>query len=92
MNQPSTYIYPLPPELALKPLSHPSQVVTEHQAELPVLYSNFPPTIYFTNGNVSISTLLSIHPTLSFPHCVRSVLYICVSIIALQIGSSVPFF
>ena len=55
MNQPSTYIYPLPPELALKPLSHPSQVVTEHQAELPVLYSNFPPTIYFTNGNVSIS-------------------------------------
>ena len=34
---------------------------------------------------------LSIHPTLSFPHCAhKSVLYVCVSIAALQIGSSVP--
>ena len=37
--------------------------------------------------------LLSIRPTLSFPACVHeSVLYICFSTPALQIGSSVPFF
>ena len=36
---------------------------------------------------------LPIHPILPFPHCVHtSVLYICISIPALQIGSSVPFF
>jgi len=39
----------------------------------------------------SFNPTLSIHPTLSFPCCPQSVLYICVSIPALQIGSSVPF-
>ena len=35
----------------------------------------------------------SVCPTLSFPHCVySSVLYICISIPSLQIGSSIPFF
>jgi len=34
---------------------------------------------------------LSIRPTLSFPHCAhKSVLYVCVSVAALQIGSSIP--
>ena len=41
------------------PPSHPS-VITEHQAELPELYSNFPLaiTIHFTHGSVSTSMLL----------------------------------
>ena len=43
-----TYIYPLP----FKSPSHapilPLQVVTEHQAELPVLYSTFPLAVCFT--------------------------------------------
>ena len=30
---------------------HPSRFITEHQAELPVLYSSFPLTIYFTHGS-----------------------------------------
>ena len=40
-----------------------------------------------------VNATLSIRPTLSFPHYVhRSIHYIRVSIPALQIGSSVPFF
>ena len=36
---------------------------------------------------------VSIHPTLFFPCCAhKSVLYVCISIPALQIGSSVPSF
>ena len=34
---------------------------------------------------------LSIHPTLSFPYSIhKSVLYVCISVAALQVGSSVP--
>ena len=49
-------MYPLP----LGPPSHllpiPAlYVITEHQAELPVLYSSFPLAIYFTHGSIYIS-------------------------------------
>ena len=84
------YIYPLP----LKPPSHapsiiPLQVITEHRAESPVLYSSFPVAIYFTQGKcMYFNTTLSIHPTLSFPRYVHKfVLYVCISISALQISS-----
>ena len=36
-----------------------NSVITEYQAELPVLYGNFPLAGYFTQGNVFISMLLS---------------------------------
>ena len=37
--------------------------------------------------------VVSIRPTLSFPYCVyKSVPYVCISLAALQIGSSVPSF
>ena len=81
----------LPPTPPCIPLL---QVITEHQAELPVLYSNFPLASYVTHGNVYTPVLLSqsIHPTLSFLCCVhKSILYICISIPTLQIGPSVPF-
>ena len=43
--------------------------------------------------NVYVSVLLSIRPSLSFPHCVhKSVLYVCVSIAVLQTISSLPSF
>ena len=32
---------------------------SENQSELPVLYSSFPPAIYFTHGSVYVSVLLS---------------------------------
>ena len=41
---------------------------------------------------MSFYATVSICPTLSFPSCPESVLYVCVSTAALQIGSSVPSF
>ena len=45
----------LPPTLPISPL----QVVTKHQADLPVLCGCFPLAIYFTFGSVYMSMLLS---------------------------------
>ena len=70
----------------------PIQVTIEHQAEqLSVLHHRFPLALYFTYSSVFMS-----NPVLQFlppspalcPH-VRSV---CISIPALELGSSVPFF
>ena len=67
-------------------------VITENEAELPILYSSFPLAIlhmvvYIWNVTFSVSL------TLSFLHCVHKyVLYICVSIRTMKIGSSVTFF
>ena len=60
MNQPKVYMCPA--LLDLPPTSHPippHRVVTQHQAELPVLYSNSPLVIYCTWDDVYISLLLS---------------------------------
>ena len=88
VNQLYVYTYSLP----LQPPSHspipPIQVITEHRAELPVLYCSFPLAIYFTHGSVFIS----IHPPFHPPLFLQSVLYVCASIPALKIGSLVPFF
>ena len=77
-------------------LSHPSRLLQSMEFELPASYSKFPPTIYFTYGNFlkfCFHATLSICPTLSFPHYVhKSVLYVYVSIAALQIDWSVPSF
>ena len=84
------HIYSL---VELPPTSHPIpplQVITEHRTELPVLYSRFPLDTCFTYGTVHMSVLIS-QPSLL--HCVHmSLLYVCISISALQIGSSVPSF
>ena len=66
-------------------------IITEPQAELPVLYSRFPLAIYFMHGSVCMSVLCSQF----FPPCpylTLSLLYVCISIPALQIHSSVPVF
>ena len=50
------------PLLNIPTISHPIlpiQVVTEHQAELPMLCSNFPLAISFTYGNIYAQVLLS---------------------------------
>ena len=72
----------------------PLQAVTERQTELPVSCSNCPLAICFAYGNGYFPALpLSIRPTLSFPCCVQKpVLHVCVSVPALQIDSSLPFF
>ena len=62
VNQLYVCIYPhipsllhLPPTLPIPPL----QLITKHQADLPVLCSCFPLAIYFTFGSVYMSMLLS---------------------------------
>ena len=76
MNQ--LYISPLRPE-------HPSlpqnflYAITEHRAELPVLYSRLPLAIYFTHG--SVYTSISISQFIPPPHVHTAVLYVCTSIL-----------
>ena len=87
VNQLYVYIYPhipsllrLPPTLPIPPL----QVVSKHQADLPVLCSCFPLAIYFTFGSVYMSMLLS-HLVPAYPspflcpqvHSLRLRLYSC---------------
>ena len=58
----------------------------------PVLYSRPSPAIYFAHSSVHTSILISQSIPPPSPLGVHTfVLYICVSISALQIGSSVPF-
>ena len=61
VNQLYIYIYPhIPSLLRLPPPTIPPlQVVTKHQADLPVLCSCFPLAIYFTFGSVYMSMPLS---------------------------------
>ena len=87
--------------LRFLPLEHPSHL-PPHPAplgcywfEFPESYSKFPLALYFAYGNVSFHVTVSIHCTPSFLRCCRvhkSLLYVYVSIAALQIGSSVPSF
>ena len=67
--------------------SHPSMPLGQRACiELPVLYSNFPLASYFTYGNMHVSVLVSVYPTLSFPCCVHKfsvpalTIYICVNV------------
>ena len=54
-------------------------------------HSKFPLAINFTYGNIYVSRLFSqFAPLSSCPSVVHKSVYICVSIAALQIGSSVP--
>ena len=58
-----------------------------------MLYSSFPLAIHFTYDSVYVSIPVSqFIPQSPLPHVHKSVLYVCISIPAVQIGSSVPFF
>ena len=86
------HTYPLPLEPPTLPSSHPSR--SSHSSELSLLR--------YTAGSrqlsvlrMVMSTLISqfIPPSLPPPHHVQlSILYVCFSIPALQVGSSIPFF
>ena len=68
--------------------SHPSRLLQSTRSSLHHT-AKFSLGIYFTYYNVYVS----IHPSLSFPHCAhKSVLYVCVSIATMQIGLSVQSF
>ena len=88
MNQPEEYMCPLPLEPPSQPRtpSHPSRLF--YWVELPVLYSNFPPT-YFTCGKECVHAMLLICPAPSFPRCAhKSVL--CISVPAFPPPPSRP--
>ena len=96
VNQLYVYIYPhipsllcLPPTLPFPPL----QVETKHRADLPVLCYCFPLAICFTFGRVymylPVSHFIAAYPSPS--PCPQSVLYVCVFICVLLLGSSEPF-
>ena len=58
-------------------LSSPLQVITKHQAELPVLYSSFPLAIYFTHGSILFQSY-SLHLShLLFPPLCPQVCSLC---------------
>ena len=67
------YIYALPQSLspAPHPIS-PFQVITEHRAELPMLYSRFPLITCFTRDSVHKSLLLSQFVSASPPTAVST--------------------
>ena len=54
-----SYMYTDIPSLVALPSHSTHLVITEHRAELPVLYSRFPLAIYFTHGSVFMSNLIS---------------------------------
>ena len=58
-NQLYGYIYLSLLDLPPTPTVPPILVITEHQAELPVLLSTFPLAIYFTHGSVYMSIPVS---------------------------------
>ena len=91
----SIYIHPLPLE---PPLTPPPTPLGCHRAlgRAPCVIHNFPLAIYFTYVSIYVSMLLFllVLPFPSYPPCRvrKSVLYVCISIAALQISSSVLSF
>ena len=77
VNQLYVYIYPHIPSLlhlpSILPMP-PLQVVTKHQADLPVLCGCFPLAIYFTFGSVYMSMPLS-HFVTAYPSLIYSLEY-----------------
>ena len=59
VNQICAFIYTLPLESPAHPHIPSLQVITEHQAEQPALYSSFPLAIYFKHSGVYMSVLIS---------------------------------
>ena len=93
VNRPHAYICPVP-------LGPPARLPQLHPSRSPQGLEPTPcaieqaPTSYllYTRWCGYVQPNLSIPPTLPFPHCIHmSVAYVCVSISALEIVSSVPF-
>ena len=66
----------------------PIDGITKPWIDLPTSYSKFPLDVYFTYGKVCFPLLLSqfVPPSLPPPHLHKSLLYVCISTAALQIG------
>ena len=74
---------------------HPTpQVITEHRAELAVLYASFPLAAYFTHGGVNMPEALSqFVPPFPPPALCPQVCSLCLHLYSCpQTDSSVPFY
>ena len=80
---------PLEPPLSPPPY-HPSRSLQSTELSS-VLYSRIPLAIGFTHNIVYVNPHLRVYTPVPTLHVHSSVLCICVSIAALQMGSSVPF-
>ena len=77
------------------PIPHPTPLGHHRESDWVPCVIWQPPTnyLFYTWQCIYVNSTFSIHPTLSFPHCVhKAIHYICNSIPSLQIVSSVPFF
>ena len=91
----TSYQYTYVPSLLSLPSAPPSRPSRSSQSTswAPLPYRSLTPAIYLTLISVYFNATLSIHPNLSYPCCVhKSVFYVCFSIPALKIDSSVLFF
>ena len=91
MNQAYGHIYP--PASWFTP--HPSPLGHHRALRRALCAVRQLPTssLFYTSSCIDVSATLSAHPTFPSPHCThKSVLYVCISIPGLQIGSSVLFF
>ena len=97
VNQLYIYIYPhissllcLPPILPIPPL----QVITKHRADLPVLCaaSHQLSILHLVVYICPCHSLTLSQLTLPPPRVLKSILYVCVFIPGLPLGSSEPFF
>ena len=89
------HIYIVPSSWASLSTAAPLSAVMEHQAELPALYSRFPPAVLWILHTVmSVWQRYSLYSSqpLLLPPLPMSILNVCISTLALQIDSSVPFF
>ena len=93
MNQSYAYIYTHIPSLLSLPPTLPIprlQVISKHQADLPVLCCCF--SLFYIQQCIYVGATLTSLQLLS-PHCtLKSILYVYIFIPALPLGSSVPFF
>ena len=74
---------------SLSPPPHPSG--SSHWAERPVLYSRLPVALYFTHGKC-VNPNLPVCPTFLHPYPHTHMPILCISIFALELSSSWPFF
>ena len=69
----------------------PPWVTTEPWAERPVLYSRLPLAVCFTHGKC-VNADLTVRPTFPRPYPHSHMAILCISIPALELSSSLPFF
>ena len=81
-----------PPSVLVSAIQQCKSVLTENQAELPVLFSNFPVAVLHVILHMIVVSA-TLHSSPSPPRCVhKPILHTCISSPSLHVGSAVPLF